>query len=427
MKRTFEVRLSDVHVGYLSEADDGRISFRFSDDYRSRANRPILSQSFEDDLERTYRAKGRELPPFFANLVPEGYLRDLIESSLGLERGDDLGLLAAVGHDLAGAVDIRPAVGLADSSPDNGKDDGAHNRPDDEDNEPSLRFSLAGVQLKFSIARELEKLTLPAHGARGEWIVKLDSPRFPNLVENEFAMLQWARATGFEVPDCELLPVSNLSDQLRGYANVGTNVLILRRYDRTAASRIHQEDFAQATARRPVHKYDHLTYDQCAALVTRVIGHEGYLEFVRRLAFMVAAGNSDAHLKNWSLLYREATSPVLTPLYDQVSTIAWEEVAREFALKLGGVKQMLQVDESAFDRFARRASMSSGETLDIVHDTIRRVADAWPATSAIDFMAPKHIASLREYWSRAPLLKAYAEVILRSRRPPIQTAGQSNL
>jgi serine/threonine-protein kinase HipA len=423
MKRAFEVRLSDVHVGYLSEADDGRISFRFSDDYRLRPDRPILSQSFEDDLDRTYRAKGRELPPFFANLVPEGHLRGLIESSLDLDRGDDLGLLAAVGHDLPGAVDIRPAVGIDDFYGENGKDDGAQSRPDDEEHEPSLRFSLAGVQLKFSIAREFEKLTLPAHGTRGEWIVKLDSPRFPNLVENEFAMLEWARAAGFEVPECELLPVSTLSDQLRAYANVGNNVLILRRYDRTIAGRLHQEDFAQVTAKRPIHKYDHVTYDQCAALINRVIGSDGYLEFVRRLAFMIAAGNSDAHLKNWSLLYRQPTSAVLTPLYDQVSTIAWEEVAREFALKLGGVKTMLQVDESAFDRFARRARMSPSETLDTVHSTIRRVADAWPLTAAIDFMAPKHLATLREYWSRAPLLKGHAGTLLRAQLPLIQRTG----
>src|SRR4029078_13303801 len=123
-----------------------------------------------------YRGKDRELPPFFANLVPEGHLRDLIEQRLRLERGYGLGLLAAVGFDLPGAVDIQHLAVAGEAQYENG-DEPAPVRPDEDDKEPGLRFSLAGVQLKFSVAREFEKLTLPAHGKRGEWIVKLDSPR----------------------------------------------------------------------------------------------------------------------------------------------------------------------------------------------------------------------------------------------------------
>ena len=122
MKRSFGVRLNDVFVGNLTESDDGRVTFRFAEEYRRRLQRPVLSQSFEDDLLRIYRGKDRELPPFFANLVPEGHLRELIEQSVGLDRGDDLGLLAAVGFDLPGAVDIQaqPPNGEADGGEEGG-------------------------------------------------------------------------------------------------------------------------------------------------------------------------------------------------------------------------------------------------------------------------------------------------------------------
>src|SRR4029079_5237089 len=100
--------------------DDGRVTFRFADEYRRRYRRPVLSQSFEDDLLRISRGKDRELPPFFANLVPEGHLRDLIEQSIGLERGDDLGLLAAVGFDLPGAVDIQHLAVAGEAQYENG-------------------------------------------------------------------------------------------------------------------------------------------------------------------------------------------------------------------------------------------------------------------------------------------------------------------
>ena len=49
--------------------------------------------------------KGR-LPAFFANLVPESEIRELLERSFGVETGNDIALLAAVGDDLPGAVPI---------------------------------------------------------------------------------------------------------------------------------------------------------------------------------------------------------------------------------------------------------------------------------------------------------------------------------
>ena len=60
-----------------------------------------------------------------------------------------------------------------------------------------LRFSLAGVQLKFSAVMEASGgLTVPAGGMGGSWIVKLPSARFAAVPENEFAMLELARRAG---------------------------------------------------------------------------------------------------------------------------------------------------------------------------------------------------------------------------------------
>ena len=74
------------------------------------------------------------------------------------------------------------------------KDDDAHhdeaNHDDDRPHEAVLRFSLAGVQLKFSAVMEASGgLTIPAGGMGGSWIVKLPSARFAAVPENEFAML----------------------------------------------------------------------------------------------------------------------------------------------------------------------------------------------------------------------------------------------
>jgi serine/threonine-protein kinase HipA len=409
--RALRVSLGGLVVGTLSEDDRGRVSFRFLREYRSLSHRPVLGQAFEDDLEKIYRGKRNELPSFFANLVPEGSLRDLVEASLGIAPGDDIALLEAVGKDLPGAVEIT-AVEELEGFDENGADDSTETPHESRAEEGVLRFSLAGVQLKFSVLREAEKLTLPVHNQRGDWIVKLDSARFPRLVENEFAIMQWARAAGFEVPECHVEPASVLSSALRTYAIPETNVLVIRRYDREGSTRIHQEDFAQVTGLRPERKYDQISYGQLALLVHRITGRDAYYEFVRRLVFMVASGNSDAHLKNWSLIYPDGENARLSPLYDQVCTIAWPDVPKITALRFSGRKHLREIDEDAFGRLAASAGADRLATLAIVFESLARIAETWQKSGISELLPAEHAAVLRAYWGSSRLLGRLADKLL---------------
>ena len=402
--RSLDVFLGDILVGRLSESGDGRSSFRIAEDYRRLPRRPVLSQSFEDDLSKVYRGRRGELPSFFANLVPEGPLQELIERSLQIAPGDQMALLKAVGGDLPGAVELRAGAGEPEDAGENGlPEDQPH--PDAPAEDGLLRFSLAGVQLKFSVLREGEKLTLPVQGRRGEWIVKLDSARFPHLVENELATLEWARAAGFDVPECHLEPVAALAPPLRGHASPEGHVLVIRRYDREGSRRIHQEDFAQVVGLPPRLKYDQITYEKFARLVKSIAGPDAYVEFVRRLAFVVASGNADAHLKNWSLLYPDGVEARLTPLYDQVCTIAWPEVPPELSLKLAGLKSLKQVDERSFAHLAVTAESDPAQTLAILYESLEKIARAWHESVAPEVMPAHHVVALRDYWASAPLLR----------------------
>lgn len=405
MSRSLDVLLGDVLVGRLSEDDEGRTTFRISEEYRHLSRRPVLSQSFEDDLSRVYRGRRDELPAFFANLVPEGPLRELIEASQEIAPGDQMALLEAVGADLPGAVELRPSLGEPDQARENGGLAEDQPPPNGYPESGLLRFSLAGVQLKFSVLREGDKLTLPVRGRRGEWIAKLDSSRFPRVVENELATLEWARAAGFEVPECNLASVEALAPALRGHAGPEGHVLVIRRYDREGPRRIHQEDFAQVVGLPPRLKYDHVTYEQLARLVKEIAGPDAYLEFVRRLVFVVASGNADAHLKNWSLLYPDGVEARLTPLYDQVCTVAWPEVSWDLALNFAGLKSLQQVDERSFRRLAEKAGSDPARTLAVMHDCLEAIARAWRESVAPEIMPADHAAALRDYWASAPLLK----------------------
>ncbi len=405
MSRRLEVLLHDQLVGTLSETPDGGTEFRFLGAYRDLVPRPVLGQKFEDDLDKVYRSRKRQrLPDFFANLIPEGRLRDLIEKTADLETGDDLALLDFVGQDLPGAVvvcraDDQPALPPSEEPESPSLEDGSPRSGE------ALRFSLAGVQLKFSMLLQENKLTLPAKGQSGEWIVKFDSPTFPHLTENELSMLEWAREGGFDVPECHLLDAEHVLGFPRSYTPRGTRVLAVRRYDRSATGRVHQEDFAQAVGLPPSEKYEHVTHETMARLVRRFIDEEAVGELVRRLVFVVASGNGDAHLKNWSLVYSGTTQARWSPLYDQVATIAWEAPARELALKLAGVKQFGRIDRAAFERFADKAEIERRRIHDLIDGTLGQLRQAWRKIVAEAPLPEAHEEALRQHWRKVPLLR----------------------
>ncbi|OUC16716.1 MAG: hypothetical protein B0A82_00375 [Alkalinema sp. CACIAM 70d] len=410
MTVTLGVGLHGKIIGYLSQTTKGQIAFRFTESYLSMFDRPVLSQSFEDDLFRTYYGKDRLLPAFFANLIPEhGALRDLIENNLGVSPGDDLALLEAVGRDLPGAVEIVSVDG--DDLPVQEDLEVPVYVTDHEDGlkskEPGLRFSLAGVQMKFSVLRDPDRITLPASNQDGEWIVKLGSARFPFTVENEYAMMQWAMSAGFDVPECHLQDAETVSGSLRKHADFGDRVFVIRRYDRQAGLRIHQEDFAQVTNLRPELKYDHIKYEQCGGLIKQLLGDEAYYEFIRRLTFVIASGNADAHLKNWSFLYLDKQQPSLAPMYDQVCTIAWPELSSELALKLAGTKNWFALELKRFESLAERAGADPIKTTETVQETLAQLVDAWNNSQASTLLPQPHSQHLQAFWGRVPLLRPY--------------------
>ena len=83
------------------------------------------------------------LPPFFSNLLPEAHLREYLAARGGIHPDREFFLIWLLGADLPGAVEIR--------SPDGDAPPPTEDAPSDTRGKDELfRFSLAGVQLKFS-------------------------------------------------------------------------------------------------------------------------------------------------------------------------------------------------------------------------------------------------------------------------------------
>jgi serine/threonine-protein kinase HipA len=401
---TFGVYLNATHVGELGDLPDGRIGFRFADSYRNMVRRPVLGQRFEDDLERTYAGRSPgQLPAFFANLLPDGQLRSVIEKSLGIDGCSDLLLLAAVEKDLPGAVRVQPREGDTTLTANGG---GGEEHVDHGEEQLGLRFSLAGAQLKFSLIKEGNRFTLPAHDAAGQWIVKVAMTGYQGLAENEHFVLEWARRAGFDVPECHLVPSSQLSE-LSGFLEPGSQALAVRRYDRVDGARIHQEDFNQILGKQPrvdgSEKYE-ATFEQVGVLLNALIGGNAAREFLRRAVFVIASGNNDSHLKNWSLLYADGIHAQLAPLYDQVATVAWPKLDRRLALKLSGARDFGRVSRESLLRLGRRLGLTDDESGGIVDETRDRIRDAWEQLRMLDLLA-EHRQAIRDHWSGVPFLR----------------------
>jgi serine/threonine-protein kinase HipA len=99
-------------------------------------------------------------------------------------------VIKRLGSDLPGAV----VVGDGDEA---GIDPSHADAP--RNDVPKLKFSLAGVQLKFSSVKVGGRLTLPANGTTGNVIAKLPHAQYPDLPEIEFSSMMLAHAAGVDI------------------------------------------------------------------------------------------------------------------------------------------------------------------------------------------------------------------------------------
>lgn len=378
-----DVRLYGQPIGTLTRFPGDQVLFAFNEGYIADRIRPTLSLSFKDirgGLITEVRPTQRRLPPFFANILPEpGPMRDLLAARANVNPQREFFLIAVLGRDLPGALQIRPAGGLMPHDDDAAM---AEKAATDMQSPEPLRFSLAGVQLKFSAVKSAHGgLTIPADGVGGSWIVKLPSSRYPEVPENEFAMMELARRVGISVPETKLVPVSQISGLPAEVTSLGERAFVINRFDRAPMGELVQiEDFAQVFGVYPEEKYgrpgQRASYRNIVEVLWAETGEVGVTEFVRRLVFNVLIGNADMHLKNWSLIYPNRRTPELSPAYDFVSTIAYIPDDK-LALTFVDSKEFASVTIEQFERFANKARLPTKLTLDTVRETVIRFAQVW--------------------------------------------------
>ncbi|GAA3989174.1 type II toxin-antitoxin system HipA family toxin [Thermobifida alba] len=378
----YAVLLHGDRVGTLHQRGD-HTRFTFAPEYLANPRRAVLGLRFETDPADRHSAALR-LPPWFSNLLPEGVLRQWIADDRGVSADREMELLAQVGHDLPGAVRVLPCDDGEELAAPDWDERPATVPTTAHDDHPEMRFSLAGVALKFSMLAEGDRLTLPAFGRGGDWIVKLPDRLYPDVPRNEHAMMSLARAVGIDVPEVRLYHRDQL-DSLPARVWPGDEDLAyaVRRFDRDENRRpVHMEDLAQVRGVYPNEKYNG-NYETVASLIHRGRDLGALREFARRLAFTVLISNGDAHLKNWSLLYHDPRRPTLAPAYDLVCTSAYMGDGETLGMKFAGSRRFGDVTVRAFTRLERRLKATDAHLADVVADLVHRVREAWPAQAEL--------------------------------------------
>jgi serine/threonine-protein kinase HipA len=127
-------------------------------------------------------------------------------------------------------------------------------------------------------------------------------------------------------------------------------------------------------------------------------------QFCERLVFCVLAGNTDAHLKNWSLIYPDGRRARLSPAYDLVASVLYvPDIADELALSLGGSQRFEDVHVESFRAMAAVAGLAFDEVAAWVTQAAERVRTAWSEQAGELPYRRDERARLERHMARVPL------------------------
>jgi serine/threonine-protein kinase HipA len=397
---TLNVLLYGELIATITNVGNDRTLFAFTDSYIHDELRPVLGLGFKDSLGgllTSFKPTQTKLTPFFSNLLPEETMRNYLSERAGVNPAREFFLLWVLGRDLAGAITVEPADGEA--LPPN-----VHQDIEDETKtDGPMRFSLAGVQLKFSAVQQANGgLTIPATGQGGSWIVKLPSSRFEAVPENEYSMMELARMLGMDVPETQLLPINQIANIPNGIGKFGDSAFVIKRFDRADGQAVHIEDFAQVFGVYPQDKYKKASMRNIA----QVIGIEGQdddiAEFTRRLVFNTLIGNADMHLKNWSVIYKDKLTASIAPAYDFVSTIPYipDDSA---SLKVSRSKKFSDFTLDELSHLAAKAMLPEKLVLDTAKQTVAGFHEVWAKEKAHLPLTKSMIEAIETHLRSIPL------------------------
>nr|WP_254380240.1 HipA domain-containing protein [Corallococcus exiguus] len=393
-----EVWIGDTRVGLIEHLEEWEYRFSFDAAWLQAPARPVLGQLFEDRKPYDIPTTGH-VPIWFSHLLPQGPLRRALARELGVDTDDEFELLEYLGAELPGAIVLIPGQPRLSTQP----------VPRARIEPPSaakLRFSLAGAQWKLSVREGERGLTVPVQGEKaGAWIAKFHDPSFKDLPRIEHSTMTWAGLSKIEVPTFRMAQVSEFADLPQNIPTGDGSVFLIERFDRTSTGqRIHMEDMAQVFDKPPGDSQYGGRYEYLAALLA-YLSPDDVRAFCERLVFCVLSGNTDAHLKNWSLLYKDGRHPRLSPAYDLISSVLFapESISDDLALSIGGSRQFEDVRLDSFKAFAEVSNRTFAEVTTWVTQAVELIRTVWQQEAKHLLLQDSERQRIERHLKRVPL------------------------
>ncbi|WP_026506618.1 type II toxin-antitoxin system HipA family toxin [Butyrivibrio sp. MC2013] len=356
-----EISGEQVLVGNIEGNSFEDASFCYAPEYLSQSSSQAISVSMP---LREISFSPQRTKAYFDGLLPEGFMRKAIASNMHFDEGDYLSILHHLGKECLGAIRIdekgsKETHGYDAISSKQVKELASEGASKSSELVIKTHLSLTGASGKVGLYYDEQnnKWFLPRGIAPSTHIVKQSHIRLDGIVTNEQISMMAAAKSGIEIPESFIINLGKGIDSEVLFAT--------KRYDRIIREnsetinglkrpfRLHQEDFAQAMGISSTNKYEKIGDDYAVKMFDIIrkysaIPLEDQIKLWRRIVFNFVLGNTDAHIKNYSLLYSEdLMKKRLAPAYDMISTVIYEATTREMAFGIGGKRFLddIQIDD----------------------------------------------------------------------------------
>ena len=212
--------------------------------------------------------------------------------------------------------------------------------------------TITGVQKKFSLDINVKRSRKTISVLNQEYIIKTQQENLNNIVYYEWIGMKLANICMIDTVENGI--IKNNNDLF----------FITKRIDRDGNKKIPMEDFCQLSNTQTEYKYNG-SYEGC---YRNVINKYSYfstidkLKFYRIVLFSYIIGNTDMHLKNFSL-YELDGKYQLTPAYDLVPVLMIFN-QEEMALTINGKRK--NITRKDFYQFAFSMNLDV-KSIDYIH------------------------------------------------------------
>ena len=381
---------SMIPVGTITGSSVSDARFQYNAEYRRSPEASALSISLPLQDEPFSPARTAR---FFDGLLPEGFTRRSVAQWMHVDEGNYLSILHGLGRECLGAIRVTEKGETQEASYEQVssthiRDLAAEGATKSTDLVIKSHLSLTGASGKVGLYYDPknDRWYLPHGTAASTHIVKQSHVRLDGIVTNEQLSLLTAEQCGISIPRSFIINTGKGAENEVLFATARYDRLVLEEAPLISGLprplRLHQEDFAQAMGVPASEKYEREADAYMPAMFDILRKYsanpiEDQLKLWDLIVFNFLLGNTDAHIKNFSLLYGPDLKSIrLAPAYDLVSTVVYEQSTRNMAFSVAGVYSIDELHAEVFRKAAKNIGLGERIAMKRFSDMCRRFSDA---------------------------------------------------